>query len=418
MEKILDIDARQVLDSRGNPTLEVDVYTDNAVGSAMVPSGASTGIHEAHELRDGGKDWHGKGVTQAIKHVNNTIRKKLTGQDAEDQTHIDGELNALDGTPNKEKLGANAILGVSLAVARAAAAAQKKPFHEYVAKLAGTKPRLPVPYANVINGGSHAEGGLELQEFMIVPTGAKSFAQASQMVSETYHHLKKLLKKKYGAASTHLGDEGGFAPPMKDSKEALELLKQAIKEAGYATKMKLAIDAAASEFYDHDTKTYLKDAYSPQQLEHYYDNLIKKYPITSLEDPYDQDDIQAWQSLTKRTRRRKNFQVVGDDLTVSNPERIKTAIDEKWCDALLLKVNQIGTLTEALRAARMAQKAGWNVMVSHRSGETEDPLIADLATGLGCGQIKLGAPARGERTAKYNQLIRIEEYLGRKARYG
>ncbi|MBN1275687.1 phosphopyruvate hydratase [Candidatus Woesearchaeota archaeon] len=418
MERILDIKARQVLDSRGNPTLEVDVTTETAVGSAMVPSGASTGKHEAHELRDHTKAYHGKAVTKAVRNVNTAIRKALLGKDAHDQAHIDGELLHLDGTKDKHKLGANALLGVSLAVARASAAAKDQPFFQRIAELAGTKPSLPVPYANVINGGMHAAGKLEFQEFMIVPTKAKTFAQAAQMVAETYHELKLLIQERYGAQAAHLGDEGGFAPPIGTAEEALGLLQRAIKHAGHDGKLQLAMDAAASELYHPNGKTYTAKRLKPTQLATYYRSLITSYPLISLEDPFDQDDTESWQAFTKAAKRKKDFQVVGDDLTVTNPGRIRYAIDEHWCNALLLKANQVGTLTEALRAASMARKAGWRVMVSHRSGETEDPFIADLAVGLGCGQIKLGAPARGERTAKYNQLLRIEEHLGRQARYG
>lgn len=417
MEKILDIKARQVLDSRGNPTIEVDVYTENAVGTAMVPSGASTGIYEALELRDKGTAYGGKAVTKAVKNVNTKIRTLLIGKDVLDQAHIDGELIHLDGTPNKSKLGANAMLGVSMAVARAAAASKEIPLFEYIAKLSGNTPVLPIPFANLINGGKHAAGKLEPQEFMIAPTGAKTFAEAMQIVAETYHALASILKAKYGGVATHLGDEGGFAPPIDTCEEALDLLVLAIKKAGHTGKVKVAMDPAASEFYDVHTNTYLRAGYSPEQLKDYYLGLIKKYPLISIEDGFEQDDVEAWTALTKETSKKKAFQIVGDDLTVSNPQRIQKAIDGKWCDSLLLKVNQIGTLTEAMRAAKLARQAGWSVMVSHRSGETEDPFIADLAVGLGCGQIKLGAPARGERTAKYNQLLRIEEYLGSKKKY-
>ena len=412
--KILDIKARQLLDSRGNPTIEVDVYTDKTVGTAIDPSGASTGKHEAVELRDGGKAYLGKAVTKAIKNVNTKIRKALIGKNVMDQAHVDGLLIDLDGTTNKSNLGANAILGVSLATARAAAALNCLTLFEYLGTLLPqNKPSLPIPFANVINGGKHADGDLEYQEFMIAPIGAKSFSQATQMVSETYHILQQLFKEKYGAAATHLGDEGGFAPPIKTPEEALDFLVKAIKKAGYQNKIKIAMDAAASEFYDEKTHTYLVDNLTAQDLARKYLNLAKKYPLISLEDPYEQEDYLAFMALTKKA----HFQIVGDDLTVTNPKLIKQAIDEKWCNALLLKLNQIGTLTEALRAARMASAAGWNIMVSHRSGETEDTFIADLTVALGCGQIKLGAPARGERTAKYNQLLRIEEYLGKKAKY-
>ncbi len=417
MVSIIDINARQVLDSRGNPTVEVDVFTERGHGSAIVPSGASTGKYEAFELRDGGKPFLGKGVSRAVKNVKTIIRHALIGQNVLKQSEIDGLLVKLDGTPNKSRLGANAILGVSLAVARAAANVLQVPLYEYLSTLAETKPSIPIPFANVINGGKHAPGGVEFQEFMIVPVKAKSFREASMMISEVYHELQKIIAKKYGPAATRVGDEGGFAPPLKDAEEALDLLSLAVKRRGYQNKVFFAIDAAASEFYYPHHRAYLRRALSPEQLESYYVNLLKEYPIISLEDPFDQDDIISFQNFHRRTARRNHFQLVGDDLLVTNPSRIRRAIDEGWCDSLLLKVNQIGTLTEALRAARMALRAGWSVMVSHRSGETEDPFIADLAVALGCGQIKLGAPARGERTAKYNQLLRIEEALGRSVRY-
>ncbi len=417
MDKILDIKARQVLDSRGNPTVEVDVYTENAVGSAIVPSGASTGIHEALELRDNGASYDGKSVEKAVRNINTKIRKSLLGQNVLDQAAIDGELIELDGTDNKSKLGANAILGVSLAVARAAAAVREEPLYVYISRLFGAKPILPVPFANVINGGKHAAGKLEFQEFMIAPVGAKTFSQATRMVVETYHLLGKIIKEKYGPSAVHLGDEGGYAPPIDSVEEALDLLVETIKKAGYSGKIKLAMDPAASEFFYPHHKLYLKKGLTAEELIDYYIELTKKYPLVSLEDPFDQDDVLAFHEITKRTKRKSSFQIVGDDLLVTNPRRIQGAVEDKWCNALLLKVNQIGTLTESLRAARIAMRAGWHVMVSHRSGETEDPFISDLAVGIGCGQIKLGAPARGERTAKYNQLLRIEEFLDKKAKY-
>ncbi len=417
MDKILDIKARQVLDSRGNPTLEVDVITEHSLGSAMVPSGASTGKREALELRDGSNHYLGKSVLKAVRNVNTKIKKALVGFNVLDQAGVDGLLIDLDGTNNKSKLGANAILGVSLAVSRAAAAYYDEPLFSYISRITGRKPLLPIPFANVINGGKHADGNLEFQEFMIVPIGAKSFSEAVMMVSETYHILKGIIKDKYGSSAVHLGDEGGFAPPIDSVEEALDLLVEAVNKAGYKGRIKFALDAAASEFYYPHHKLYLKKGFSPEELLDYYLFLIKKYPIVSLEDPFDQDDFLSFHEITKRTKRKKHFQIVGDDLLVSNPKIVMRAVEDHWCNSLLLKVNQIGTLTEALRSANIAFSAGWSVMVSHRSGETEDPFIADLAVGLGTGMIKLGAPARGERTAKYNQLLRIEEVLGRKARY-
>lgn len=405
---ILDVRGRQVLDSRGNPTVEVDIITKDHVGSAIVPSGASTGKYEACELRDNKKAYHGKSVLKAVKYINTVIKKELLGKDVLRQSVIDGLLLALDGTKNKAKLGANALLGVSLACCRAAALAKHVPLYEYIAHITDNSPLLPLPFANVINGGKHAESGLPFQEIMIVPTGAKSFSQAAMMVSEVYHTLKAIIKKTYGAQYTLLGDEGGFAPPLEDVEVALDLLLHAIKKCGYTGKIKIAMDPAASEFYHKNT--YLDEEYSWEDLEGFYLDLMHKYPIISIEDPFDQEDYTAFASLTKQSK----VQIVGDDLTVTNPDRILRAAQEGWCNALLLKINQIGTLTEAFRAARIAKQHGWHVMVSHRSGETEDPFIADLAVGLGCGQIKLGACARGERTAKYNQLLRIEDMLGNK----
>ncbi|ORY50548.1 enolase [Rhizoclosmatium globosum] len=423
---ISKIHARQIFDSRGNPTVEVEVTTNHGLFRAAVPSGASTGIHEALELRDGDKSkWLGKGVLKAVENVNTKIAPALIAKnfDVTEQVAIDEFMIALDGTKNKENFGANAILGVSLAVARAGAAAAGVPLYAHLANLSGNKGPfvLPVPAFNVINGGSHAGNKLAMQEFMILPTGASSFAQAMQMGSEVYHALKSVIKKKYGVDATNVGDEGGFAPNIQDNREGLELLKQAIAQAGYTDKIEIGMDVAASEFYrdgkyDLDFKNPESDAskwISGEELAAIYQGFIRDYPIVSIEDPFDQDDWESYHKLTSAVK----IQIVGDDLTVTNPIRIQTAIEKKACNGLLLKVNQIGSVTESIRAAKLAQQDGWGVMVSHRSGETEDTFIADLVVGLRTGQIKTGAPCRSERLAKYNQLLRIEEELGDKAIY-
>ncbi|KAJ3203938.1 hypothetical protein HDU67_009853 [Dinochytrium kinnereticum] len=423
---ISKIHARQIFDSRGNPTVEVEVTTEQGTFRAAVPSGASTGVHEALELRDGDKGAYvGKGVLTAVSNVNAVIAPALinSGINVADQEAIDAFMIKLDGTKNKEKLGANAILGVSLAVARAGAASKNLPLYAHLAELAGNKAPfvLPVPAFNVINGGSHAGNKLAMQEFMILPTGASSFSEAMKIGSEVYHALKSVIKKKYGQDATNVGDEGGFAPNIQDNKEGLELLKVAIAQAGYTDKIKIGMDVAASEFYkdgkyDLDFKNPNSDAskhLTGEELAKLYHSFIAEYPIVSIEDPFDQDDWESYHKFTSSTE----IQIVGDDLTVTNPERIQTAIEKKACSGLLLKVNQIGTVTESIKAAKMAQGDGWGVMVSHRSGETEDTFIADLVVGLKTGQIKTGAPCRSERLAKYNQLLRIEEELGSNAIY-
>ncbi|CUM63165.1 uncharacterized protein PRCAT00000733001 [Priceomyces carsonii] len=420
---------RTVYDSRGNPTVEVDVTTEKGVFRATVPSGASTGIHEAIELRDGDKSkWLGKGVTKAVGNVNNILGPALIKEniDIKDQVKVDNFLNSLDGTPNKSKLGANAILGVSLAVAKAAAAEKGIPLYKHVADLSGAsqdKYVLPVPFQNVLNGGSHAGGDLAFQEFMIVPSGAPTFSEAMRIGSEVYHHLKTLTVKKYGPSSGNVGDEGGVAPDISTPEEALDLIVAAIEKAGYTGLVHIALDSASSEFYkdgkyDLDFKNPNSDKskwLSGPQLADLYVSLIEKYPIVSVEDPFAEDDWEAWSHFF--TKASSKAQIVGDDLTVTNITRIKTAIEKKAANALLLKVNQIGTLTESILAANMSFGADWGVMVSHRSGETEDTTIADLAVGLRCGQIKSGAPARSERLAKLNQILRIEEELGDNAIY-
>ncbi|XP_057460097.1 enolase 1 [Actinidia eriantha] len=433
MATIQSVKARQIFDSRGNPTVEVDLCLSNGViARAAVPSGASTGIYEALELRDGGSDYLGKGVSKAVENVNAIIAPALIGKDPRDQVAIDNFMvQQLDGTVNewgwcKQKLGANAILAVSLAVCKAGASVQNIPLYKHIANIAGNKKLvLPVPAFNVINGGSHAGNKLAMQEFMILPVGASTFREAMKMGVEVYHHLKAVIKKKYGQDATNVGDEGGFAPNIQENKEGLELLKTAIAKAGYTGKVVIGMDVAASEFYNEKDKTYdlnFKEENNDgsqkitgDQLKDLYKSFVDEYPIVSIEDPFDQDD---WEHYTKMTCEiGEKVQIVGDDLLVTNPKRVEKAIKEKACNALLLKVNQIGSVTESIEAVKMSKHAGWGVMASHRSGETEDTFIADLSVGLATGQIKTGAPCRSERLAKYNQLLRIEEELGSEAVY-
>jgi len=407
--------AREILDSRGNPTVEVDISTKTHSARAAVPSGASTGIHEALELRDGGPRYNGNGVRKAVSNVNTKIKNVVVGMDCRNQKVLDKAMIKADGTPNKANFGANAILGVSLAAARLSAATQKKPLYSIL----GGKNVMPVPCMNIINGGKHADNKLQFQEFMICPQG-KTFADSLRMGSETYHVLKKMIGEQYGKSSTNVGDEGGFAPDIKNVEDALDILTRAIKKAGYEGMIKIAIDAASSEFYDKDRKEYLVDGkwMNADKLTKLYERIMDNYPaVVSIEDPFDQDDFDPYPNLTMLAKK-KGVQLVGDDLLVTNPERIKMAKEKELCSALLLKVNQIGSLTEAIEAAKLAMSYGWKVMVSHRSGETEDPFIADLVVGLGTGQIKTGAPCRSERLCKYNQLLRIEEELGLKAKVG
>ncbi|EFO27563.1 enolase [Loa loa] len=424
---ITAIHARYIYDSRGNPTVEVDLATEKGMFRAAVPSGASTGVHEALELRDKDKGvHHGKGVLKAVKNINEQIAPVLISKkmDPTQQKEIDQFLLQLDGTENKSKFGANALLGVSLAACKAGAAHKCMPLYKYIAELAGMKEVvLPVPAMNVINGGSHAGNKLAMQEFMIMPVGASSFAEAMRMGSEVYHHLKAEIKKRYGLDATAVGDEGGFAPNIQDNKEGLDLLKSAIAAAGYEGKVVIAMDCAASEYYKDSAKKYDLDFKNPksdqskwktgEEMLGLYKSFIKDYPIVSIEDWFEQDD---WNSWTKGLSS-VDIQIVGDDLTVTNPKRIEMAVRNKACNCLLLKVNQIGTVTESIEAANLARKNGWGVMVSHRSGETEDTFIADLVVGLATGQIKAGAPCRSERLAKYNQILRIEEELGKSAVY-
>ncbi|KAK2970101.1 hypothetical protein RJ640_018421 [Escallonia rubra] len=420
---VKSVKARQIIDSRGNPTVEVDLVTDDLYRSA-VPSGASTGIYEALELRDGDKGvYGGKGVLNAVKNINEILGPKLIGVDVRNQADFDAIMLEIDGTPNKSKLGANAILGVSLSVCRAGAGAKGIPLYKHIQEISGTKELvMPVPAFNVINGGSHAGNNLAMQEFMILPVGATSFAEALRMGSEVYHTLKGIIKAKYGQDACNVGDEGGFAPNVQDNREGLVLLINAIEKAGYTGKIKIGMDVAASEFLTKDGKYDLNFKKQPNDGAHVltahslgelYREFIKDFPIVSIEDPFDQDDWSSWTSLQSSV----DIQIVGDDLLVTNPKRIVEGIQKKACNALLLKamlsvVNQIGTVTESIQAALDSKAAGWGVMVSHRSGETEDNFIADLSVGLASGQIKTGAPCRSERLAKYNQLLRIEEELG------
>lgn len=419
MPSITKIKAREILDSRGNPTVEVDVFVGKRRFSAAVPSGASTGVHEALELRDGGKRYNGKGVLKAVRNIEKKIAPVLKGKDCRKQKEIDRFMIKLDGTENKSKLGANAILGVSLAVCRAGAFFRKKELFEYINELIdnGThlpapvhhSVRLPRPFFNVINGGKHAGNKLAIQEFMIAPK-MRTFKENLRVGKEVYQVLKKIIEKKYGKNAVNVGDEGGFAPPIKKAEEALNLLKEAIRKAGYVKKVDLAMDCAASDFYFRKRKKnyyQLHRKFSKENLLEYYLELIKKYKIYSMEDPFEEEDFESFAELRKKS----GIQIVGDDLTVTDVERIEGAIGEESCSCLLLKVNQVGTLTEALEAAGTALRFGWKVMVSHRSGETCDSFIADLAVGLGCGMIKAGAPCRGERLAKYNRLLRIEGEL-------
>lgn len=411
MAMIKAISAMQVFDSRGNPTVECAVETEDGLFRSIVPSGASTGRHEAVELRDGEKAYLGKGVTKAVENITKVIAPNLAGMNPENQREIDFLMIELDGTENKGKLGANAILAVSMAVCRAGAAARGIQLYRHIAGLAGNNELvLPIPFFNVINGGQHGGNNLDIQEFMVAPVGAETFAEAMMMGTEAYHALKAIIKEKYGVNAINVGDEGGFAPPLDDNEEPLRLILEAIARAGYEGKIKIALDAAANEFFKEGRYSINGKSISGKELAGLYLKLKESYPVISFEDPFAEDD---WDNFAEFTSEAK-IQVVGDDLLVTNPKRIAQAIERKACNALLLKANQIGTVSEAIQACADAKKAGWNVMVSHRSGETEDSFIADLAVGLGNGQIKSGAPCRGERLAKYNQLLRIERETGAK----
>ena len=416
MSKINKIRAREILDSRGNPTVEADVFTKGGLSRASVPSGASTGKHEALDLRDGGRRYLGQGVLKAVSNVNNIIAKKLVGQDCTKQKEADELMIDLDGTPNKSNLGANAILAVSMAVCKAGALESNLPLYEYVAALVDSRGvTLPIPQMNVINGGMHAGIANDFQEHMIIPFGAKTYSDALRMCSETYHTLKKNLKEKFGSPAILVGDEGGFVPPLKSVDERLKFMSEAIEELGYTKEFGLGIDAASSEFYSKGRYSIMEKDYSSGELTDFYSDLCEKFRIISIEDGLSEDDWDGWIKL--KSELGKKIQIVGDDLLVTNVERIKKAIKLDACNALLMKLNQIGTVTEALAAFRSARDAGWNVIVSHRSGSTEETFFADLVVGLDAGQFKYGAPARSERTCNYNQLLRIEEELGEKAKY-
>ncbi|AEE96668.1 phosphopyruvate hydratase [Mahella australiensis] len=419
MSEIIDILAREILDSRGNPTVEVEVLTEGGfVGRAAVPSGASTGAFEAIELRDGDKNrYMGKGVLQAVDNVNNVIAPELIGMDAIDQVAIDKLMIELDGTPNKSKLGANAILGVSLAVAKAAAASVGLPLYQYIGGVNAKV--LPVPMMNILNGGKHADNTVDIQEFMVMPVGAPSFKEALRMCAEVFHTLKKVLSDK--GYSTAVGDEGGFAPNLKTNEEAIEVILEAVEKAGYKAgdDIRIAIDTAATELYDEkDGKYHFPGegvVRTSEEMVDFYEHLVDKYPIISLEDGVAEEDWEGWKLLTQRLG--KKIQLVGDDLFVTNTERLSKGIDLGVANSILIKVNQIGSLTETLDAIQMANRAGYTAVVSHRSGETEDTTIADIVVGVNAGQIKTGAPSRVDRVAKYNQLLRIEEMLGDTAQY-
>lgn len=421
---ITDVYAREILDSRGNPTLEAEVTLENGVtGRASVPSGASTGQFEAVELRDGETRYMGLGVKRAVYHVNSKLAKAIIGENALDQAYIDRLLIEEDGTDNKGNVGANAMLGVSMAVARAAANAMNIPLYQYLGGI--NAKRMPVPMMNILNGGKHADNTVDLQEFMIMPVGADSFTEALRICAEIYHYLKKILNRQ--GLSTGVGDEGGFAPDLANSKDVLRLIMEAVQTAGYKaeTDIKIAIDAAASELYDKKTKMYYfpgeskmngkKIMRNAEDMVRYYEELVDEFPIASIEDGLFEDDWDGWQLLTERLG--EEVQLVGDDLFVTNTKRLAAGIKLKTANAILVKVNQIGTLTEAFEAVEMAQKAGYRAVISHRSGETEDSIIADIAVATNAGQIKTGAPCRSDRVAKYNQLLRIEELLGEVARY-
>jgi enolase len=412
--KIVFVKAREVLDSRGNPTVEAEVATSSFKATAIAPSGASTGTHEVLELRDGDRRFGGKGVLKAVDNVNKKIAPKLKGMDVIDFREVDRVMIELDGTPTKSKLGGNAIVAVSLAVVKAGALASDLELHEFL----GPKSRtLPIPMMNIINGGRHAGTGLKIQEFMVVPAGAESFSEALRMGAEVYQTLKGILKETYGPAATNVGDEGGFAPPMDTTSQALDMIIKAIEQAGYVPgkDISLALDSAATEFCNQGVYSIDQKRLGPMELLDYYCALVRKYPIVSIEDPFNEEAFDMFKLITFRMG--KKLQIIGDDLLVTNIQRIQKAIDMKAANATLLKVNQVGSVSESIDAAELSFRSDYRVVVSHRSGETEDTSIADLAVALECGQIKTGAPARAERTAKYNRLLRIEEQLGKDAKF-
>ncbi len=414
MSVLKSVTAREILDSRGNPTIEVEVrLEDKSIGRAAVPSGASTGAFEAAELRDGGSRYLGKGVETAVKNVALKIAPAVIGMQADNQRLLDEKMIALDGTKNKSSLGANAILGVSLATARAAAISSNQSLFKYLG--GGSAKTLPVPMMNILNGGAHADTNVDIQEFMIAPIGAQSFKESLRWGAEIYHSLKSVLKKK--GLATSIGDEGGFAPNLESNRAALDLILVAIENAGFkaGTQIALAMDVAATEFFEDGKYKFEGKALTSEQMIAYYSELVSAYPLVSIEDPLDEDDWSGWAKLTAELG--EKIQIVGDDLFVTNIERLTKGIESKTANALLVKVNQIGSLTETIDAVNLAHKNNYKSMMSHRSGETEDTTIADLAVALNCGQIKTGAPARSERVAKYNQLLRIEEELGSDAIY-
>ena len=420
MGRVVKIHARQILDSRGNPTVEAEVYTENGImGRAAVPSGASTGKYEAVELRDGDKEIYlGKGVLKAVNNIKTTINEELNGVDVSDQSTIDQKMIDLDGTSNKANLGANAMLAVSLAAAKAAALESEQSLFNYVGGVNAKE--LPIPMMNILNGGSHADNSIDFQEFMVMPIGATSFSEGLKMGTEVFHHLKEELKSQ--GHSTNVGDEGGFAPNLGSNEEAIEVVIKAIESAGYRAgeDMYIAMDAAASEFYNDKENVYhfhqsTGDKLTPSEMVDYWADWTKKYPILSIEDGLDEDDWDAWKTLTSKIGNK--VQLVGDDLFVTNVERLSRGIENRTANSILIKVNQIGTLTETINAVQMAQKNSYTSVMSHRSGETEDTTIADLAVALNCGQIKTGSASRSDRMAKYNQLLRIEEMLGDQAIY-
>ena len=411
MTRIAEVHGRQVLDSRGNPTVEVDIVLESgAPGRAIVPSGASTGVHEAVELRDGGAEWGGKGVSQAVAHVNGEIAGLLRGRDASDQEGLDRALIELDGTPNKGRLGANAILGASLAAAKASAADEGISLFRYLGPESVT---LPVPMLNVINGGAHAANSIDLQEFMVVPVGAETFSEGLRIGTEVYHALKKVLGDR--GLATGVGDEGGFAPDLESSEAAIEAILEAAERAGLRDRIAIALDPATSEVFADGVYRFEGREKTSGEMPAFWADLVQRYPIVSIEDGLAEDDWDAWKALTSELG--STVQLVGDDLFVTNPVRLQQGIERGVGNSILVKVNQIGTLTETIEAVRLAQANGYTAVMSHRSGETEDSTIADLAVALGTGQIKTGAPARSDRVAKYNQLLRIEEELGKRATY-
>jgi enolase len=416
VSKIKKIKAREILDSRGNPTVEVDVITEKGLSRASVPSGASTGIHEALELRDKDDRFHGKGVRKAVDNVNKIISEKLIGKDCTKQREMDQFMIELDGTKNKSKLGANAIVGVSIAVCKAGSLELGIPLYKHINNMADSNiMSLPIPQVNVINGGKHAGIDNDVQEHMIMPIKADSFHEALRMSSETYHSLKKLLKKKFGHSAIQVGDEGGFVPPIDNIHDRFNVITKAIEEVGYEDNFAFAIDAAASEFYHDGKYKILEKEYSSSELIDYYSDLCKTFPVLSIEDGHSEDDWEAWKEMTAKLG--SKIQIVGDDLLVTNIERVRKGIEMKACNALLMKVNQIGTVSETIDAFKLSVKNNWNTVVSHRSGSTEETFFADFVVGLNAGQLKYGSPARSDRNVTYNQLLRIEESLGNKVKY-